>query len=312
MTSTLRKTDTEKKSPTRLLFEGLIDYAGLFPPAALAMAPAVRNYAGYLQREEAWMLGRFIVPSSRLAEFEETADPFLPRGNPVQPWRISLLSSGKLADDLNRLADFNYLHATEVNAGAAVVDTVELKATKPDDIFRAMRLLPRTLASYFEIPITSDPTELVIALAQSGALAKVRTGGVTAEAFPSTADLARFITACADEKVPFKATAGLHHPLRGNYRLTSSADSEAGMMFGFLNVFLAAAFARFGLSEDGVRELLAETSPEVFHFDEEGVTWRAHQLTLQRLDVARNQFSLAYGSCSFEEPVAELKKIGLL
>ena len=110
----------------------------------------------------------------------------------------------------------------------------------------------------------------------------------------------------------FKATAGLHHPLRGDYPLTYEAGSARTTMFGFLNVFLAAAFARFGLSEDGVRELLAETSPEVFHFDEEGVTWRAHQLTLQRLDVARNQFSLAYGSCSFEEPVAELKKIGLL
>jgi hypothetical protein len=312
MTSAMRKTDADKKSSNRTLFEGLIDYAGLFPPAALEMTRAVRNYADYLQSEEAWMLGRFIVPGSRLAEFEEVADPFLPRGNPVQPWRISILSGQNLAADLNHLADFNYLHATDVNAGAAVVDTVELKAAKPDEIFRAMKLLPRTLASYFEIPITTDPTELVMALAQGGALAKVRTGGVTAGAFPSTADLARFITACADEKVPFKATAGLHHPLRGNYRLTDEADSESGMMFGFLNVFLAAAFARFGLNEDEVREVLEETSPEVFQFDEAGVNWRAHQLTLQRLDVARNQFAMTYGSCSFEEPVADLKKIGLL
>ncbi len=312
MTSTMRKTDTEKKGSTRTLFEGLIDYAGLFPPAALEMAPAVRNYAGYLQSEDRWMLGRFIVPMSRLSEFERAADLFFPRGNPVQPWHISILSSGNLADDLNRLADFNYLHATDVHAGAVVVDTVEMKAAKPDDIFRAMKRLPRTLTSYFEIPITSDPTELVIALAQSGALAKVRTGGVTAEAFPSTADLARFITACADEKVPFKATAGLHHPLRGNYPLTYESDSESGTMSGFLNVFLAAAFARFGLGEDEVRALLEETAPEVFHFDEEGITWRTHQLTLQRIDVARNQFALAFGSCSFEEPVADLKKIGLL
>ena len=90
--------------------------------------------------------------------------------------------------------------------------------------------------------MTSQPRLAVLSAA--GARAKVRTGGVTEGAFPASHALARFIQSCADAGVPFKATAGLHHPLRGEYRLTYEPGSPHGMMFGFLNVFLAAAFAR--------------------------------------------------------------------
>ena len=55
-------------APVRAAFESLIDYAGLFPPAALPMAGAVAEYAEALRGEHAWMLGRFIVPASRIAE----------------------------------------------------------------------------------------------------------------------------------------------------------------------------------------------------------------------------------------------------
>ena len=55
-----------------LLRWGLIDYAGLFPPAALAMDDAVGRYARPTGAgRDAWMLGRFIVPASRLGEFEQ-------------------------------------------------------------------------------------------------------------------------------------------------------------------------------------------------------------------------------------------------
>lgn len=310
--SALSHEEQEMNNSLQALLTGLIDYAGLFPPAALTMETAVRHYAEYLQAEHSWMLGRFIVPMNRLDEFERAATPLLPKGNPVQPWHISALAGSDLTTDLNRIGDFNYLHATDENAGAAVIDAVELKATKADEIRRAMRLLPRSLASYFEIPVTADPTELVLALAQTGALAKVRTGGVNAQAFPSTTDLARFISACAAERVAFKATAGLHHPLRAIYRLTYEPDSELAVMHGFLNVFLAAAFARFGLSDDGIRELLEETSPAAFRFDGEGIIWRTHELTLQRIEVVRHTFAMGYGSCSFDEPIADLRKIGLM
>ena len=59
--------------PLRILLRGLIDYAGLFPPASLDMADAVRNYAAYREGEHAWALGRFVVPAARLEEFERVA-----------------------------------------------------------------------------------------------------------------------------------------------------------------------------------------------------------------------------------------------
>ncbi|HZS08657.1 MAG TPA: hypothetical protein VFD58_27735 [Blastocatellia bacterium] len=296
----------------RLLLTDLIDYAGLFPPAALEMAPAVRNYAGYLASENAWMLGRFIVPMARLDEFEQSASELLPRGNPVYPWRLSALGSADLAADLNRIGEFNHLHARDETAGAVVVDSIELKAEKADDVYRAMRLLPRTMLAYFEIPITRDPQALTDVIAETGALAKVRTGGVTEQAFPTTDDLARFISACVSARVAFKATAGLHHPLRASYRLTYEPDSTSAVMHGFLNVFLAAAFARFGAGTEEITHLLEETSPAAFRFDEEGVTWGTRRLNQQKLLVARQSFAIAYGSCSFEEPIDDLKRIGLL
>lgn len=296
----------------RVLLNELVDYAGLFPPAGLEMQAAVENYAAHLKGEEAWMLGRFILPVARLKEFERAADALLPRGNPVYPWRLSVLAGANLAAEVDEIVAFNYKHATDENAGAAVVDSVELKAESIEQIERAMWLLPRTIRGYFELPINRDLDELVAFLARKNVRAKVRTGGVTEQAFPTAAELARFIGACAARQVAFKATAGLHHPLRASHRLTYEPDSASATMHGFLNVFLAAACARFGTPEEGVRALLEETSPAAFRFDDEGVTWREHHLTLRRLSVARKQTAVAFGSCSFEEPVQDLKKMGLL
>jgi hypothetical protein len=141
---------------------------------------------------------------------------------------------------------------------------------------------------------------------------KVRTGGLSAEAFPNLDDLARFIRLCVEQRAPFKATAGLHHALRGNYKFTYDNDSASGMMLGFLNLFLATAFARFDLDETEIRDLLAETTAAAFSFDEEGVQWRRHRLTLKQLELARQQIIMAFGSCSFTEPLAELKALNLL
>ena len=56
----------------------------------------------------------------------------------------------------------------------------------------------------------------------------------------SGADVVRFIRRCIEADVRFKATAGLHHPLRAEFPLTYDAGAPVGAMFGYLNVFLAA------------------------------------------------------------------------
>jgi hypothetical protein len=293
----------------RDLLSGLIDYAGLFPPAALDMSTAARRYAEYSESEYRWALGRFVLPVARLDEFEKAAEGILPSGAQERDdfWRLSALGGGDLSSDLNRIAEFNQKHA-----GAVVIDTIEIKAGRVGDIENAMSLTPANLTPYLEIPINSDPAELIKSVAETEARAKVRTGGVTADAFPSSFDLARFIKICAEEDVPFKATAGLHHPLRSVNRLTYAPDSASAMMHGFLNVFLAAAFAQSGIDFDRLVELLEEQSPEAFQFDSGGVTWRDEMIVRGQLRNSRNLLAIAFGSCSFEEPIEDLKKIGLL
>src|SRR6266849_3748302 len=90
---------------SRHLFRDLIDYAGLFPPAALGMAAAVANYDAYSRSEWNWILGRFIVPVARLAEFEE-ANGGLPQTSFVN-WRLSVLLGSDAASDVGRIREFN-------------------------------------------------------------------------------------------------------------------------------------------------------------------------------------------------------------
>jgi hypothetical protein len=301
----------------KYLLHRLIDYAGLFPPAALDMTSAVRNYAAYYSSEQAWMLGRFVVPVARLDEFRQAAAVQLPDGGweGDEYWRLSALAGDDLASDLEAIASFNHHYATlppPWSEGLAKVDTIEIKAHQPAEIERLMRLIPAKLTSYFEIPITTDPTDFVKALADVEARAKVRTGGVTPDAFPSSHELARFIATCAQADVPFKATAGLHHPLRSVNRLTYEPDSVSALMHGFLNVFIAAGFAQFGMETELLVEILEERLPEAFVFDGGGVRWREHDLVLAHLRNTRSLFALSFGSCSFTEPVEELQQLGFL
>lgn len=300
----------------RFLLENLIDYAGLFPPAELTMAEAVKNYAAYRQSEHNWMLGKFIVPASRLEEFEQAAAEFWPRDDRNGFWKLSVLGGANLKDDLAQINRFNRRTVGETAAAVmpvqAMIDTIEFKAATVAEIEVAMRGMHPTLTCFIEIPIHDVPTELIRAVGAEGAFAKVRTGGVTADAFPTSQNLARFIAACAEEDVGFKATAGLHHPFRTMNRLTYKSDSPSAMMHGFLNVFLAAAFAQNGTSVKQLTEMLEETSPEAFRFEEGCVYWRDEMLVVAHIRNARHLFSISFGSCSFTEPIEDLQRLQLL
>lgn len=291
----------------RTLLTGLIDYAGLFPPAALDMPTVVRNYAAYRGTETAWILGRLIVPMARLDECADSATDLLPRASANAAWRLSALAGTDVAADSAQITAFNQRFA-----GAAVIDTIELKANSVDEIEAVLAAVPSTLTPYVEVPIAADPHDLIAVLRRHDARAKVRTGGVTPDAFPATADLVRFIATCGAAGVPFKATAGLHHPLRGQYRLTYAADSPTGMMYGFLNVFLTAALLQAGMPADAAAAALEESAPTVFQFDHTGVTWRSYHVPLDTLASVRQHVAIAFGSCSFAEPIDDLKAMRLL
>lgn len=304
------------------LLSSIVDYAGLFPPAKLDMAPAVANYAKYRVGEHAWMLGRFIVPAVRLEEFEAAAEPLLPRAETadlnktgsLEPWRISALIGEDLDGEIDRIFAFNRRHDPSAGGvGLAVVDAIELKASSALSIDKAMGIIPEQLEPFFEIPIDADPRGLITAIAGTGARAKVRTGGVTPDAFPQAGHLARFLSLCAAADVPFKATAGLHHPVCGEFPLTYEAGGPRGMMYGFLNVFLAAAFVRSArMSAEDAARVIAEKDRAAFKLEPSGASWRDRKLDNTRLAHVRETFALSFGSCSFEEPVADLKGMGMV
>jgi hypothetical protein len=287
------------------LLHRIVDYAGLFPPAGLDMGPAVAEYAEQRAGPYQWALGRFVVPAARLAHFARAADPVLPRGG--EPWRLSALIGDDLNADLASIQRFNEGHRAR-----AVVDAVELKAASPRAISDAIDAVGTWLETYVELALQSEMEPLIRAAGERGARVKVRTGGVTADAFPTPAELARFIRASADARVPFKATAGLHHPLRGEYPLTYLPGSARAPMYGFLNLFLTAGFMSHGLSDEHASALLTETSPGAFRFTDEMVEWRGRHLSDGELRRVRREVATSFGSCSFREPIADLQSLGLL
>jgi hypothetical protein len=287
------------------LLAGLVDYAGLFPPAGEDMRTALAHYASYVMGPDRRALGRFIVPIARLAELEDQARDLLPTGKNAEPWRLSVLVADDFASAIAQMAKFNREHSSGSD-GRAVIDVVEMKATTTDQIRAQQQEVQPEFTSYFEIPLSGDVPSLVSAMAKLGARAKVRTGGVTTDAFPPAEKLADFIVACAREQLPFKATAGLHHPIRGEHRLTYKPDSERGVMYGFVNVFLASALAYLGEMRETCIAVLEETDQSAFVFEDGAIHWHGKQVTAGQIAAARSKFAIAFGSCSFREPVDEL------
>lgn len=302
----------------RLLLDGSLDYAGLFPPAKLDMAPTVSNFARYRAGSDSWLLARLIVPVTRFPEFVQAADPLLPKTADAagdEPWPLSVLvapaSDRQIVADLERIERFNArMEDREFSRahGRAAIDTVETRATTPHEIDRALEYVPDEIFAYFEIPVDQDPRGLVATMASLDAGAKIRTGGLTADAHPTPAQVARFLKACRAAEVPFKATAGLHHPCR------HLATDVGCMQFGFLNVFVAGCllWRDERMDEAELEKVLCEERASAFEFGPTGLAWRNRFLKFDEIADARERFAHSFGSCSFEEPLADLRALGLL
>jgi len=295
------------KDSIRILLSEIIDYAGLFPPSQIAMPQAVQNYETYRNSNYAWMLGRFITPVSRLDEFFEAAEDSINREG-EKPWRVSVLAGEDIYDTIKRINYFN-----SQNAPSVVCDMLEVKANTVSKIENTVKSLPENLTTYFEVSTGDNFSDLISTLALLGQRAKIRTGGTVREDFPSSANIIRFVRTCMSANVPFKATAGLHHPLRCFRPLTYSADAPQGTMHGFLNVLTMTGFARENFRPTLLEQIMEEEFDEVFTFRENGIAWRNdHFLINGHIERLRSLGLNSFGSCSFEEPIADLQSMGLL
>ncbi|MBV8886075.1 MAG: hypothetical protein JO235_19065 [Chroococcidiopsidaceae cyanobacterium CP_BM_RX_35] len=290
----------------KALLSSIVDYAGLFPPAKLSLKEALTNYAQYQTAPHNWMLGRFVLPASSLNQFEQLLpiDPL--EDNKARQWFLSAILSEDLALEIKRVRSLN-------NSDKIAVTALEFPPLPPTEIERVLPYLPITVNSFFEIPLNKSLDTYLAALRHTSALAKIRTGGTTTNTFPSTTELCQGILALAPARVPFKATAGLHHPLPANYRLTSASDDPSTMMHGFLNVAVMAAFAYWQkVTPEDALELLDESSIDGFQFKADGLSWRDRRLSILEIEEARQRFFLSFGSCSFQELIDGLEELNLL
>jgi hypothetical protein len=307
-----------------VLFERLIDDAGLFPPARKPMAPAVADHRRAHGGSSAWMLGRFICPAARLEEFAGE--------DPGSDWEIGCLLAPEPDDWPATLR--SELEKVRAYAGAGTVRAIELPlpsdapgrgvgeaASAVDEAAAEVEVGSEPLPLFLEVPAEVSENELIASLeAIAGApadgeptgrcapAAKLRCGGATAAHFPDDRRVALFVTTCRRLDLPFKLTAGLHHPFR-------TRDLETGaLQHGFLNMLAATAFASAPGSAPEPAELepiVAERQPDAFEIDVGGIAWRGARVGPEAAAAARRLFR-CFGSCSFAEPLGDLGALELL
>ena len=296
------------------LLKHSIDYAGMFPPCSLDLEPALQNQAEYVCSPDAWMLGAFVLSVEQF----DAAKQLLSRFDPLHPLRIAAL--GPRTENADAfLAALEKADAAIGSLSRHNVDLVSISHFEmllPHDVDLALlkeaRSIVGDLPVFWEAP--PDKAEQTIALvAEHNSDAdvasfgcKLRTGGVTADAFPTSAQIAGALVAPATHQVPIKFTAGLHHPLR-QYR-----DEVRTKMYGFLNVLGAAVLAaehRWDTHQTSI--MLEDENLDSFSFAHDVFAWREWKIDIERLQY-RRRFVASFGSCSFDEPRDDLGALGLL
>ncbi len=283
-------------NPIDSLLADLIDYAGLYPPAGLDMHTAVRKYLEYSHCSRRRALGRFVVDLDRFPYLWDAA------GDYTRVLRLSVIASPD--------ADWAELHGL-VEKGYAI-EAVEIKTSDPAEIERIAKRLPAGLTAYFEAPVNGISASTLDAIAAVDARIKIRMGGLAAGAIPSPQATADMLTEIARRRMVFKATAGLHHPVRGRYPLTYSPEGPTAVMHGFINLACAAAVLHFGGEAEEAREALEEEWPGVWQVTPEAMVWQENGWNADELREVRKKFFAGFGSCSFEEPMRDLEALGWL
>ncbi len=294
----------------------VIDYAGLYPPASLPLEDAFANFMAYQSANEAWMLSRFIIPAKRLAElpdfYEELSFSMLGRGGKNEAEFLENLKQDLM--DIHSFRAFNKQAVTDMFEVTLPASALEEKTRAHDLVNSTADVLNLNgISVFFEAPFgegwqvrAENLIRLLRKFKDRHIGLKLRTGGVTADAFPSVEQVAWAIASARDAGVPMKCTAGLHHPIR-HYN-----ESVQTKMHGFLNVFGAGVLAvTNNLSVEQIETILEDEDSASFIFDEAGFVWKDLRVANSEVLQARQQV-VSFGSCSFDEPREDLRAMGLL
>ncbi|MEK6249236.1 MAG: hypothetical protein N2C12_13725 [Planctomycetales bacterium] len=321
----------------RALLENVVDYAGLFPPARLLLKDAVEKFAVHRKQDEAWMLRHFVIPVAQLSNLPSLSDQVMATS---PPWTLSVLTSRceksgpwatSLEADLQTIANFTAQYGDLVSVPVLEIalpnelsDEQGVDEQGVDVAVKIVELLAVTAKRLLSMPVRPQVIFFEVAAGPGAewvrqrladfvgegtfvdvdAGFKLRTGGLTAPDFPSAAELANVIRLCQQHALCWKATAGLH------YAMPCDEKDIGATMHGFINLLVAVTLELVHqLDQSTLEQLLSDRDPERFLFNEDGLSWQGHQATLADIRVARKRF-VSFGSCSFEDPVEELGKLG--
>ena len=298
----------------RALLEHAIDYAGMFPPCSLDLEPSLNNQAQYVRSADAWMLNAFVLPVGQF----DAAKRILSDFDPLHPLRVSAL--GPKTETAAAFGEMFEKTAAAIRSLAAhnvdLISVDQLEMFLPEDVdldlLKEAHSMIGDLPAFWEAP-TERAARTIALLAEFNSDAdtptfgyKLRTGGVTPDAFPTSAEIAKALVVPLTHQVPIKFTAGLHHPIR-QFR-----DEVRTKMHGFLNVLGAAVLAaEHKWDEKQIAAMLDDEDAKSFSFDNDSFSWREWRIDIKRLK-DRRKFVTSFGSCSFDEPREDLRALNLL
>ncbi|MGI9528660.1 MAG: hypothetical protein ACR2NG_03040 [Acidimicrobiia bacterium] len=291
-------------------FGGLIDYAGLFPPASNTMDEAVAEYARLRADDSRWIVGKFLCRASELEQLAAAAVGQMRRGD--APWDVGVIfdmGPGAAAMVVN---DFQ----TEMSPALSIT-SVEVKTPRPDadaiaTTIEAMGALDTDTAVFVEVvkgePMRPQVEAIATNLRSRGRTggAKLRCGGLSPEDFPTVEEIAEFLWTSTNEQLPFKATAGLHQPIR-------HFDEDAGVWrHGFVNLLMASVSCDDGAIKETVEAIVAESDPEEFAVSASAARWQKIRLPGSAIRRSRRNGFIAFGSCDIDEPITALRDLNFL
>ncbi|MGH3482227.1 MAG: hypothetical protein ACRDPQ_03235 [Nocardioidaceae bacterium] len=285
----------------RALVGDLVDDAAIFPPGNAALADAVPAHARQVTSPHGVVVGPFVSSDRVLPDLSR----LLEAQPPEQPLPLALVvvgGAGAIEPALTWADRDPHLELRAIETALRDEDDLAHNAARVVTVLDLA--LPDGVDAYVELPrlIDSEPSagwlRAADAVAEAGHRLKFRTGGESREAHPDPAQLATVINAALDRETAFKCTAGLHHGVR-------HTDDDTGFeQHGFGNVILATGALLDGGDRDAATTLLADR-------DRDAVGAALRELDAEAATRIRGWFR-SFGSCSIDEPVADLVGWGLL
>lgn len=269
----------------RALFHSLFDDAAMFPPGNASVSDAVAEHRRHKHEWYSDMVGPLLVADKDVTEFLSHL------GGPDSPLHVGLIATGDPPLARRALDLIN-------NDERLILTSVDLPPRFGVDgaaskIAELRTLVTEDVTGFVEVA-AGDAKAWLDAIASSPFAAKFRTGGLTADAFPSEVDLAERIVEAHRRRLPFKCTAGLHHAIR------HTAPHTGFEHHGFLNILAATAAAEDEQSSEAIANILSQRDASTV----------AELITT--IGQSTRRAFLSFGTCGISEPIGDLVELGIL